>query len=73
MSKKNQSFQYKPALGITGAIQGTSQEKQFEELGLETLKSCRWVRRLYCMYKIINIGVPKHLTDFIPKRDILQY
>ena len=37
--KKVESFQYKAALAITGANQGTSQEKLFEELGLETLKS----------------------------------
>ena len=51
---------------MTGAIQGTSQE----ELGLETLKSRRWLKRLCCMYKIINIGIPKYLTDLIPKGEI---
>ena len=55
------TFQYKAALAITGAIQGTSQEKLLEELGLETLKSRRWLRRLCCMYKIINLGIPKYL------------
>ena len=39
-------------------------------MGLETLKSRRWLRRLCCMYKIINIGIPKYLTDLIPKREI---
>ena len=68
--QKIESFQYKAALAITGAIQGTSQEKHLEELGLETLKSRRWLRRLCCMYKIINIGIPKYLTDLIPKREI---
>ena len=32
--QKIESFQYKAALAITGAIQGTSQEKLLEELGL---------------------------------------
>ena len=32
--QKTESFQYKAALAITGAIQGTSQEKLLEELGL---------------------------------------
>ena len=45
-------------------------KKTLEELGLETLKSRRWLRRLCCMYKIINIGIPKYLTDLIPKREI---
>ena len=37
--QKIESFQYKAALAITGAIQGTSQEKLLEEFDLETLKS----------------------------------
>ena len=41
--QKIESFQYKAALAITGAIQGTSQEKHLEELDLETLKSRRWL------------------------------
>ena len=65
--KKIESLQHKAALTITGAIQGTSQEKPFEELGYKTLKSGRWLRRLCCMYKIINIGILKYLTDLIPK------
>ena len=69
MSKIN-FFQYKSALTITGAIQGTSQENLLEELGLKTLKSRRWLRRLCCMYKIINISIPKYLTDLIPKGEI---
>ena len=50
--------------------QVTSQEKLLDELDLETLKSRRWLRRLCCTYKIINIGIPKYLTDLIPKREI---
>ena len=37
--QKIESVQYKAALAITGAIQGTSQENLLDELGLETLKS----------------------------------
>ena len=39
--KKIESVQYNAALAITGAIQGTSREKLYKELGLETLKSGR--------------------------------
>ena len=28
------------------------------------------VEKVCCMYKIINIGIPKYLTDLIPKREI---
>ena len=48
---QNESFcdkiefvQYKAALAITGAIQGTSREKIYQELGLESLKSRRWYK-----------------------------
>ena len=67
---KNESVQYKAVLAITGAIQGTSQEKHSDELGLETLKSRRWLRRLDCIYKVINTGIPKYLTDLILKHEI---
>ena len=39
--KKIESVQYNAALAITGAIQGTSREKLYKELVLETLKSRR--------------------------------
>ena len=36
-----ESIQYNAAIAITGAIRGTSSEKLFQELGLESLKSRR--------------------------------
>ena len=36
---KIESMQYKAALAITGAVQGTSRDKLNQELGLESLKS----------------------------------
>ena len=38
---KLEPVQYKAALAITGAIQGTSCDKLYQELGLESLKSRR--------------------------------
>ena len=52
--KKTESVQYKANLPITGAIQGTSRNKIYQELGLESLKSRRWHKRLVCMLKILN-------------------
>ena len=37
--EKLESIQYKPALAITGAIQGTPRNKIYEELGIESLKA----------------------------------
>ena len=39
--EKLESIQYKAALTITGAIQGTSCDKIYKELGLESLKARR--------------------------------
>ena len=65
--EKLESIQYKAALAITCAIQGTSHEKIYKELGLESLKNRRWYKRLCCMFKIINEEAPKYLTNILPK------
>ena len=44
--KKLESIQYNAALAITGAIRGTSREKIYSELGLESLQDRRWYRKL---------------------------
>ena len=49
-----ESIQYNAAIAITGAIRGTSFEKLFRELGLETLKSRRWFKKIFLFYKIFH-------------------
>ena len=46
LSQKIKSVQYNATLAITGALKGTSQMKLYNELGLESLKSRRWSRKL---------------------------
>ena len=41
-SSKIESVQYNASLAIAGAIRGTSKEKLYQELGLESLRSRRW-------------------------------
>ena len=65
--EKLESIQYKAALPITGAIQGTSPDKIYLELELESLKSRRWYKHLSCMFKITNNKVPNYLLNLIPK------
>ena len=65
--EKLESVQYKFALALTGAIQGSSREKVYQELGLESLKSRRWYKPLCCMFKIMNEKAPNYLTNRIPK------
>ena len=55
---KLETLQYQAALAITGAIQDTSRDKIYHELGLESLKSRRWYKRLTCMYKIMKKEAP---------------
>ena len=45
-SDKIEQLQYKACPAITGAIQGTSWESLYNELGLESLSSRRWCRKL---------------------------
>ena len=66
-SEKIESIQYKSAPAITGPIQSTSRERIYQELGLESLKSRRWYKRLSCMFKIMNNEAPNYLLNLIPK------
>ena len=43
-------MQYNAALAITGAIRGSSREKLYQELGLETLQQRRWYRKLFLLF-----------------------
>ena len=63
---KLESIQYNACLAITGAIRGTSTEKIYQELGLESLKSRRWFRKLCHFYKIFNEKSPSYLFKLIP-------
>ena len=65
--EKLESVQYKAALPMTGAIQGSSREKLYQDLRLESLKSRRWYRCLCSMYKIMKKEAPNYLTNLIPK------
>ena len=50
--RKVESIQYNAALAITGAIKGTSRERLYQELSLESLKNRRWYRRLCSFGKL---------------------
>ena len=61
-----ESIQYNAAIAITGAIRGTSSEKPYQELGLESLRSRRWLRKLCLFYKLYKNKSPSYLYDLIP-------
>ena len=62
-----ESIQYNAAIAITRAIRGTSSEKLFQELGLKTLESRRWFRKLYLFDKIFHSKSPGYLFKLIPE------
>ena len=61
-----ESPQYQAAPAITGAWNGTSQNKIDDELGWETLSDRRWARRLLHIFKIINNNSPDYLKLMLP-------
>ena len=65
--EKIESVQYEAGLAIIGATQGTSRNQIYEELGIESLKSRRWNRRLSCMFEIMKEEAPNYLINLIPK------
>ena len=65
---KLESIQYNACLAITGAIRGTSKEKLYQELGLESLQLRRWYRKLGIFYQIFKNKSPQYLFKLIPKK-----
>ena len=59
---KLEFVQYDATLVITDSIRGTSKIKLCKELGLESLKSRKWFRRLCYFYKIKTFGLPSYLS-----------
>ena len=51
---KTKNVQYKACIAITGAIQGTSRERLYDELGSMSLSKRRWYNKLIFFYKIVN-------------------
>ena len=61
-----ESIQYNAALAITGAIRGSSMEKLYQELGLESLQQRRCYRKLRYFFKLSKNKSPKYLFNYIP-------
>ena len=63
---KIEKVHYQAALAITGAWQGSSRLKLYEELGWETLSDRRSSKRILQMHKIIDDKTPSYLKDKLP-------
>ena len=62
---KLEMVQYNAALVITGAIKGTSRDRIYRELSLESLTERRWSRKIFFFHKIINGLLPVYLQSCI--------
>ena len=65
--KKTENIQYNTALAITSAIRGTSQMKLYNELGFESLRFRRLLRKLCLLYKIKKSVLPEYLFNITPQ------
>ena len=66
-TEKVESVQYNAALAITGCIRGTSKEKIYNGLGIESLYERRNFHRLLYFYKIKHDLVPAYLKNELPQ------
>ena len=57
---KMESIQYNSCLANTGAIRGTSREKIYQELGLESIQLRRWYKKLCFFYELFKNEHPKY-------------
>ena len=61
-------IQYNACKAITGPIRGISKEKKYHELGLESLDSRLWFRKLCSFFKVLKNKLPDYLFRIIPQR-----
>ena len=66
--EKLESIQYNATLAVTCAIRGPSSKTLYKELGLESLQSRRWFRKLCQFYKILKNKSPRYLFNIIPTK-----
>ena len=65
--EKAEKVQYQAALAITGAWQGSSLSKLYEDLGWESLSDRRWCRRILQVHKIVTNNTPFYLKNKLPR------
>ena len=64
-----ESIEYNACLTITSTIRGSSREKIYQELSLESLQHQRRYRKLCNFYKIYNEKSPDYLSQLIPTKN----
>ena len=67
LMEKAERIQYQAALAVTGAWQGSSRSKLYEDLGWESFSERRWCRRILQLHKIVSKMTPSYLKDKLPR------
>ena len=70
---KREMVQYRAALVITGAIKGTSSDRLYQEIGLESPADRRWSRKLFFFHKIVNGLFPSYLQSSLNHYNYGEY
>ena len=70
---KIENIQHKACIAITSAIQGTSRERLYQELGLESLENRCLYRQLIFFHKIVNGATPMYLTGYLNTNENMVY
>ena len=68
---KIESIHYNAYLSISGAIRGTSKERLYKKLDLESLQNCRWYRKLCYLYKIVVNKSQNYLFKVVPSNSTI--
>ena len=70
---KLEKVHYRACLAITGAIQGISGTKLYDELGLHSLIKRRRYNKLIFFYKIVNGLLPDYLYSYLDFPSQINY
>ena len=66
LSNRIDTVYFKAALAITGAIQGSSQEKLYQKLDSDHLHQRCWIRRLCLFCDVFHNKDTKYIHSYIP-------
>ena len=67
--QKLESIQYSACVALSEAIRGSSREKIYHQLGMESLQCWRWYRKRCLFYKIFKENKPVYLFNLIPTKN----
>ena len=73
ITKNIEQAQYTAAPAVKGAWKGTSKQRQYEELGWESMYDRRWYRRLCHFFQLRQSKTQEYLFNEIPPEQQIPY